>query len=134
MKVLKMLSNNSIENYNKQISQLKEDRKQTRKEFIREWFKIALILVLFIISTILILDIARVYLLIRFDIAEGYNAAIILGIVGLGLGIVIIQISKRLENKFQFSKKINYYNKALKSIDYQINFISHRIKRINKSL
>ncbi len=127
-----MQSNKLIDDYSQQINQLKDDRKQTRKELTKEYFKVALVLVLFILATVFIINMTIGYLLSGIDIADGGRAANILGIVGVAIFIIFIGISAMLEKRFQSNKKIVSYRQDLKSIDYQINFLDRISKELNE--
>lgn len=127
-----MQSNKLIDDYSQQINQLKDDRKQTRKVLIKEYFKVALVFVLFILATVFIINMTIGYLLSGIDIADGGRAANILGIVGVAIFIIFIGISAMLEKRFQSNKKIVSYRQDLKSIDYQINFLDRISKELNE--
>ena len=127
-----MQSNKLIDDYSQQINQLKDDRKQTRKELTKEYFKVALVLVLFILATVFIINMTIGYLLSGIDIADGGRAANILGMVGVAIFIIFIGISAMLEKRFQSNKKIVSYRQDLKSIDYQINFLDRISKELNE--
>ena len=127
-----MQSNKLIDDYSQQINQLKDDRKQTRKELTKEYFKVALVFVLFILATVFIINMTIGYLLSGIDIADGGRAANILGMVGVAIFIIFIGISAMLEKRFQSNKKIVSYRQDLKSIDYQINFLDRISKELNE--
>lgn len=121
-----------IDDYRQKINQLKENRKQTRKELVKEYYKVALVLVGFIFATVFIINMTIGYLLSRLDIAEGGRAANILGIVGITIFVIFIGISAKLEKRFQYNKKIISYRQELKSIDYQINILERIIKELDE--
>lgn len=105
------------------VIELKNAKRLAKKQLWILYFKLGLLLVIPLLVIILILDIIRTYVSVRFGFEQGRELFYILGLSGTLFTFVLIWFINKIESRFKLTVSVNHLKDTVEYLKYAIGYM-----------